>query len=172
MKPLSELPDDELARLAQAAPQALPDAPPWLVASAVAMWQPMTAAPGPSLAQRLVAVLRFDSWAPQPTLAVRAAASATRQVLFTARQGLDLDLRITPDPGGDATTPVHTLRGQVLGPCEGGTIALNDGPDQPLDEFGEFHFGGLAAGSCRLLLRVGALTIDLPEIVIGDTPPA
>jgi len=171
MKPLSELPDDELARLAQAAPQALPDAPAWLVASAVALWPAAVRSPAASLTQRLLAVLRFDSWAPQPTLAVRAAPSATRQVLFTARQGLDLDLRISPTPAADDAAPLHTLRGQMLGPCEGGTIALNDGPDRPLDEFGEFQFDDLAAGACRLVLQVGGVTIDLPEIVIGAPPP-
>lgn len=168
MKPVFDLSDDDLARLARRAVRELPDAPQWLIESAVAIWR--APSPRPSLRQRIVATLGFDSWLVQPTLAMRSTLRATRQLLFTA-QGRDIDLRVSPAGKADQSMGL-SIAGQVLGPGEVGDVSLiRDGrtvDTVSLDDFGEFRFGGLEPGPYTLWMRFVDVEIVLPPIDIGD----
>jgi hypothetical protein len=169
--PLLALNDEALvARLPQAA--ALPDAPLAWRTRAMAAWR----TPAPSLGeqvqalrQRILAALSFDSWAGAPLAAgLRSTGSATRQLVFSA-EGRDVDLRITPQGA------VFSIRGQVLGPDDAGTVALAPEPGSagtahppcPLDELGEFHLGSVAPGRYSLHLLLAAHEIVLPAFDVG-----
>jgi len=179
--------DLALARRAARALIELPDAPPAWVAAAVALWPAAASAPAGLPAwlaglRRVLATLRFDS-AAQPALALgmRGARASTRQLLFSA-EGYDLDLRLTPAPDG----PGWQLDGQVLGPEGPMRVALSTGEAElgaappagapatsrevEPDEFGEFHFQGLAQGRWRLQLHLPALLVELPPIELDPQP--
>jgi hypothetical protein len=197
-------PDDaELARLLRHSLRTLPEVPRWASERALAVWRApvagATAAAQPGLLQRLQAVLSFDSWQAQPTLALRSAgqtrgARSPRQLLYAVGEH-DIDIRIqaqpTP-PGGDETQPpCFQVSGQVLGPATGGSVTwLALGPDgQPLaptpagdaeqgarsvsfDDLGEFVLADLPTGRGLLRLRLGSATADLPTIELqGDGLP-
>lgn len=168
MKRVSELSEDALAELSQRVDHELPEAPAWLVDSAMAMWR--APQPAPSLGRRLVAVLGFDSWAAQPALALRSAAPAARQMLFTG-EGRDVDLRIAPAAAPGAG---WVLSGQVLGPGDDGIALLSrEGEALPvcaLNDFGEFHFADLAAGRYELRLHFGDDELVLPDLDLGVAP--
>lgn len=180
-KPLT---DAQLIALAARAMHALPDAPPAWIEAAAALFPAEapapTAAPGlgavvAATVARLQAALRFDSWAPQPALALRASRGDTRQLLFTAGE-CDIDLRIGPAEQGR-----HPLAGQVLGPGIDEArvvIARADGPgtalaEATLDSLGEFAFAALEAGEIQLRLeRAGLPVIELPPVRLGPPPRA
>lgn len=173
MKPLFELSDEALANLVRRAQHELPDAPAWLVESARSMWRAPQAAP--SIGRRIAAVLGFDSWAAQPTLALRSALPVERQQLFTA-QGRDIDLRVSPmDPASRPPTR-FIVSGQVLGPDQDGTAVLTGANESAataaLDDFGEFRFADLAPGLYVISLRFADEEILLPEIHVGAEPQA
>jgi len=174
MKPIHRLSDDEFAELVQRS-VALPEAPAALVQAAIGLWPARQTATVQEVARagwRLVsAVLSFDSWASPPAaLGMRAAASDTRHLLFSA-QGRDIDLRISPVAGGFALT------GQILGPGDAGVVELKtqaDGGAQAaqahrieLDPMGEFHLDQLSSGTYSLTLRMGGDEIVLPPIEVG-----
>lgn len=170
--------DDALGALIAQVRRQLPDAPaPWIEA-ATSLFRP---APAPlatptaePLLPRLLAFLRFDSWAAQPMPALRTSAAAARQLLFTAGPH-DVDLRIgAPDARGRSC-----LLGQVLGPGLEGAQVLLDGAAgeattaaRPLDELGEFAFDDLPAGRYRLRLRLAGTELELPPVPVGPTPDA
>lgn len=167
--PLSALSDAELlARLPEAA--ALPDAPVDWQRRALSAWraQSSLAEKVQALRERVLAVLSFDSWATAPMAAgLRSTRSPTRQLVFSA-EGRDIDLRIVP------SSQHFTLRGQVLGPDESGTVALSSEQapssthEAVLDEFGEFILNDVAAGRYRLMLMLGGHEIALPAIDVGS----
>lgn len=175
MTPTDPLDDDELARLVARA-AALPDAPAPLVRAAIDLFPARPqAAPLREAAQAavrlVVATLAFDSWATaQPAWGVRASASQSRHLLFSAR-GLDFDLRIAPEAGNFA------LSGQILGAEGCGSVELATdapaSPDEspalaaPLDALGEFCLQGVRRGTYRMTLHVGGERIVLPAIEVG-----
>ncbi len=169
MKPLADLSDAALAKLADRSVQALPDAPPWLVESAIGLWRAPSAAPG--LGQRIAAVLGFDSWAMRPTLAFRSASLDTRQLMFFAGD-CDVDVRVGPVVG---STGMYVLSGQLLGPGASPVVSLALGGAEHSvatpDEFGEFRLGPLPAGRYTLTLQVADDRIELPEIDVGGEAP-
>lgn len=193
--PFAGLGDDDLVKLGRRALRDLPDAPPGWVDRAVALFaaQPAaTPAPLPSwsdLGRRVLAQLRFDSWAAQPLLAVRHARGASRHLLFTA-EGHDIDLRVAPRPGSTVADARYALVGQVLGPDDRGEVRLrraatDDAANAPapsgdpaatevcaLDAYGEFRFETVAPGRYVLELRVGQAAIELPAIDVGDVSSA
>lgn len=177
MKPVDSLSDDEFVHRVQRA-VALPNAPPALLRAAIDLWPANPPASVASVAQaalRLVrAVLSFDSWAQPPVaMGMRAAASDTRHLLFSA-MGRDIDLRITP------AADHFALTGQILGPDEAGVVELatqsDAGPDThaahvaSLDSLGEFRLDGVRVGTYRLTLRLGGDEIVLPPIIVGERP--
>ncbi len=172
MKPLHELPDDELGdRLRQSL--SLPDAPaPW-IAAAVAQWRVAPTRPAVSdgglggVWRRLVATLSVDTWAMAPAaLGLRGESGEIRHLLFTA-EGRDIDLRIATR--GQA----YALTGQVLGPDDRGEVeildaaAAGDPRRVALDDLGEFRCDDLAPGTYRLTLRLGEDEVSLPPIEVG-----
>ena len=180
MKPVHSLSDDEFVHLVQRA-LALPDAPQPLVRAAIGLWpaaRPSALKSMADAALRLVAAaLSFDSWSrPATALGMRAGASQTRHLLFSA-MGRDIDLRITP------AADHYALTGQILGPDDAGRVELalqpdagSAPPDAPgarvtaLDSLGEFRLDGVRVGTYRLTLRLGGDEIVLPPIVVGARP--
>ncbi len=175
MNRFSALSDDELAVLAGRARRELPDAPTWLVESALSMWRSPVAKP--SLVQRIAAALSFDSWAVQPALALRSAMPAARHLLFTA-QGRDVDLRVSATDPANRPPTRFAIAGQVLGPGLGGTVSLARADSAPgatavevaLDDFGEFQVADLAAGTYVMTVRIGDDEIVLPPIDVAAEP--
>jgi hypothetical protein len=165
--------DDDLARLVRAA-VALSDAPPAWQQAARRLWtarQPPLRESVPAALRKLVAVLRFDSFAAAPAVsATRAAPAETRHLLFSAL-GRDIDVRIVPADAGFA------LVGQVLGPDQRGVVEL--APQAPgavaeqdrrrtlLDDLGEFRLEGVDRGAYVLTLRLGDDEIVLPPLDVG-----
>lgn len=167
MNPKPDLDDDALAQSLHAGRQQLEDAPPALVQRAIDLWQPQ-AAPASGPLRQLLATLSFDSAATSPlALGLRSGGAASaRQLLFSA-DGLDVDLRLAP---ATSTAPLRwTLSGQLLGPDAGATAELKVGgyaARVALDELAEFRFELLPEGECRLTLRSGDWTLELPPFRI------
>lgn len=179
MKPIATLTDDEFAELVRGA-VVLPDAPPALVRSAIALFrdaQPsplMTAAAAAAgVLQRIRAVLTFDSWATGPAaLGLRSmpAQSESRHLLFTA-QGRDIDLRIISSANS------YVLAGQILGPDEAGQVELSINTHRlevapilrttSLDDLGAFHLDSVNAGTYWMTLTLGNDAVELPPINVG-----
>lgn len=168
MKPIDSLSDDEWSALVKRA-IAMPDAPAQLVKEALQLWR-VHGAPqhAPSLLQRWVAVLSFDSWASAPVAAgMRSLPSDVRQLLFEA-QGCDIDLRIAPAADGFA------LSGQLFGPTAEGRVGLapigegNDGLPRSagLDAQSEFRIDAVSSGHYLVTVHLGGDEIALPPIHI------
>jgi hypothetical protein len=169
MKPTEPLTDDQLLQRLARAVSALPDVPPALERSALALFP---AAPSPlveaarSGLRLLTAVLSFDSFAASSVaLGMRSLPSTTRHLLY-ASQGRDIDLRIAP------TARAFALAGQVLGPDEAGTIDLvrrDDGAalHARLDTMGEFRIEGVDPGTWVMTLTLGGDRIELPPLEVG-----
>jgi anti-sigma factor RsiW len=140
------------------------DAPPAVVARAVALFQPRSA----SLAtlgdrvRRLVAALRFDSGLTPLALGVRSGGSAARQWLFET-DGYTLDVRALPS--GEHWSIV----GQVLGACSGGQVTLS-GPagttQVALTGLCEFTVPPQPAGVYALHLRLNVEDVEIEGITL------
>ncbi len=168
MKTLSELNDDELsAELNQS--RHLHDAPEAVIQRSIDLFTSrQRVPPAPSLLQRVLAVLDFDSAGLLlPTLGVRGSASSSRQMLFTA-EGRDIDLRIASAEGSPSRDGGRwVIFGQLLGPDREGQVELScaDGVRQvALDEMLEFRFDQVPGGSIRLALHLAGLVIELPAV--------
>jgi hypothetical protein len=177
MKTVEHFTDDEFTQHLRRALRELPDAPTawqqaaiglWPAASALSTWSAAAQAAG-ALVRGVTAALTFDSWA-SPGLAhgMRSARSPTRHLLYSA-QGRDIDLRIT------AAAEHFLLNGQVLGPDERGRVelVLADTPHAPghhgaLDDMGEFRLEGVPAGRYVLTLHLGAESVVVPAIDVGE----
>lgn len=118
--------------------------------------------------QRVAAALRFDSRGGRPAPGMRGGLDETRHLLYSAK-GRDIDLRVVAADGGFA------LSGQVLGPDEGGRVALaahlRPGGPPPaatrhasIDALGEFHLESIDRGTYVLTLQLGQDEIVLPPI--------
>lgn len=176
MTSLSDLNDDDLSGVLHRSRQ-LQDAPESVVQRAIGLFvQRSPAAETPSLLQRVVAALSFDSagvWL--PAHGVRGSALASRQLLFST-EGRDIDLRIMPAEGGGVRDGGHwVIFGQLLGPDREGRVELscgdNDVRQVALDEMLEFRFDHVPGGSVRLALHVAGLVIELPPVDV-PRPPA
>lgn len=178
MKPLAELTDDELLHVATAAAR-MRDAPEPVIQAAIALWpQGTLAGSAAALAggllregvRRLRAVLESDSASPAFAGGLRSSAGGARHLLFSV-EGFDIDLRIV------STAQGHEVSGQVLGPEEGGRVALHAADDPAgaplqqvaLDAFGEFRFAPVAVAGVVVMLGMPAGVIELPAIAF-DLP--
>ena len=175
MKPIATLTDDEFADLVHAA-VALPDAPPAVVRSAIALFrdaQPSPLKVAADVLQRIRAVLTFDSWATGPAaLGLRSmpAQTESRHMLFSAA-GRDIDLRIISSANS------YVLAGQILGPDETGLVELSINTHQShaapilrsttLDDLGAFHLDSVNAGTYWMTLKLGHDAVELPPIQVG-----
>ncbi len=123
--------------------------------------------------QRVAAALHFDSRSSvAPAIGLRGNLAETRHLLFSAK-GRDIDLRVVPAGGG------FELSGQILGPDEGGRVALaahlraGSPPPPPtrhaaIDSLGEFHLDDIDVGTYVLTLQLGGDEIVLPPIEMGE----
>jgi hypothetical protein len=148
----------------------LDDAPEHVIQRALNVWQPRRQAQAePSLLQRVLAVLTFDSAGASPlAYGMRSAGGTTRQLLFSA-EGHDIDLRISP--AGDPPSDHWLLNGQVLGPESQGTVTLTDALGQAagqaaLNEWGEFKLPQVADGEYTVTVRLGEREIVLPAVLV------
>jgi anti-sigma factor RsiW len=110
----------------------------------------------PSLRQRVVALLRFDSWQQPAAAAVRTGQNATRQILFYA-EGYDVDVRVTP------AGSTWVVTGQVLGPNTGGAAELH-GPlleQTTLNDMSKFTFSSVPSGTYTLTLRLEEIDVEI-----------
>jgi hypothetical protein len=151
----------------------LEDAPEPVILRALDVWQMRRqATAAPSLLQRVLAVLTFDSGAASPlAFGMRSAGGTTRQMLFSAA-GHDVDLRISP--AGDTRGEQWLLSGQVLGPEGQAVVFLSDVQghavgESALSELGEFRLPPVQPGQYTVTLRLASSDIVLPAI---DVPQA
>ena len=159
---------DEAARvtrmLAAMRADASVDAPPAVLARAVNLFRSRAVEPTPSLLQRLVAALTFESTPLTPAFGLRSAESTVRQLIFAAG-GYDIDLRVTPAGAG------WQLAGQVLGPGAGrgeAILVVGDATvTAPLDDNAAFTFPPLPAGEAALTLRCGDVELVIEALSIG-----
>lgn len=140
------------------------DAPPAVIARAVSLFRPRAVEPAPSLRQRLLALLTFESTPLTPAFGLRSAESTTRQMIFAAGD-YDIDLRVTPTAAG------WQLAGQVLGPDAGSGVAtlVIDGATvtAPLDANATFTFPALPAGQGALTLHCADIELVIEALPIG-----
>ena len=139
------------------------DAPCDAVAYAVSLFRARRAAdPTPSLVERIVASLTFDSLRAAPAFGVRSGGAAPgRQLMFAAGER-DIDLRVSETAEGFA------LAGQVLGECAGGRVELEgaEGARAEADLYVlcEFSLPPVPAGSYRVVLHLGEVEVEVPGL--------
>lgn len=141
------------------------DAPPALIARAVAIFRARVAEPAPSLFQRLVAVLSFENTTLTPALGLRSSGSGERQMIFTANE-YDVDLRMAAGEAG------WVISGQLLGAAEisGAATLTSDAISQTVALSKEltFAFPPVVAGRYVLTLRFDQIEFVAEAIVVGD----
>ncbi len=136
-----------------------PDAPRDLVQNALNLFGPRRSEAKPSLVQRVMAVLSFDSRQLSPAFGVRSGQSVARQLLFSVGEQ-DLDLRVAPDDGA------WVVSGQVLGDCTSGEVVLRSesvSESAPLNELCEFTLPRVPSGKYSLLISFSGTEIEVPE---------
>jgi hypothetical protein len=117
----------------------------------------------PSLPQRILAVLRFDSFQ-QPAFGLRSGKPIARQLLFSAGDS-DIDLRIAPSNGD------WQITGQVLGPTAGGQATLIGSQIEhtvTFNELNRFQLPAVAAGLYTLRLHLGGTEVDITDLSLGE----
>ena len=138
------------------------DAPRDAIAYAVSLFRTRrAAAQTPSLVERIIATLTFDSSRLAPAFGVRsAAASDSRQLMFSAGAN-DIDLRLARTEEG------WTISGQVLGDCAGGRVEIETESQRAvaeLNELCEFSLSAVPDGNYKLLLHLSGAEVLVPEI--------
>jgi hypothetical protein len=136
---------------------------PAVVEDVLRLFRPRQAEVPPTLAQRIRAVLQFDTAQRPLALGLRSGQPAARQLLYSAGS-FDLDLRLSP--AGD----LWLLSGQILGPEEGGNVSLH-GPTGSqqirLNELNEFELSPVASGRYTLQVRLPGAELEVPDLEIG-----
>lgn len=164
MKPVPPMSDEELIELGRAS-RRMENAPQAPLEQAFAIWRPRPATPG--LMQRLVARLRFDDATAAMAPALRSAKPRVRQMIFSV-DNVDIDLRI--ESAAVLGPGTWIVRGQVLGMPTSSSVVLRSG-DQvsqtSCDEFGAFHFDGVATGLHQLWIEAADLSVELPSFDVG-----
>ncbi|HSB12689.1 MAG TPA: hypothetical protein VLM38_24580 [Blastocatellia bacterium] len=138
------------------------DAPRQAIAGALSSFRSRARGEASAL-RRLVAALTFDSLQAVPAMGMRAAAGAGRQLVFSAGES-QLHLQVKPDAEG------WVLCGQVLGECAGGTVELSNASAAvrvALNPMCEFELPAMAEGAYKLLLRLGDIEMEIPELNLG-----
>jgi hypothetical protein len=115
----------------------------------------------PSLLQRIVATLTFDSFKAAPAFGLRTGYSPSRQMLFSAGDN-DLDLRITVE------NDRYLVAGQVIREsCTAGVVELSGiagSAQASLNETCEFSLPGVPLGTYSLKLKMADLEVEIPEL--------
>jgi anti-sigma factor RsiW len=142
------------------------DAPPAVLARAVQLFRTRAVTPAPSLVQRIVAALRFESTPLTPAFGLRGESAAVRQLIYTAGDSaIDIDLRIAPAAGG------WQVSGQLLGDDLGPGVARLHGAafsaEAPIDALSTFALPPAPAAVYTLTLTWPTLAIAVEELVLG-----
>ena len=141
------------------------DAPRDVLAYAINIFNQRNVDRKPSLVQRIVAALSFDSFDRAPAFGVRSGEAAARQLVYSAGES-DLDLRIEQQERDR-----WTIAGQILGEqCAGGEIKLtgkNESASALLNDQCEFTLPAVPAGNYELVLRLADVEIEVPRIEVG-----
>lgn len=135
------------------------DAPRDLIAHALNLFRPRAAEEKPSVMQRMLAVLSFDSRQLSPAFGVRSGQSVARQLLFSVGEH-DLDLRVAPDDGA------WVVSGQVLGECESGQVELRSESvteSALMNDLCEFTLPRVPSGKYSLVINFSGTEIEVPE---------
>lgn len=139
------------------------DAPAHVVNRAVRLFRTHRPAPrpGPSIRQRLVATLRFDSAQQPMAFGVRAGRTQTRELLYGMGDN-ELEVRVEPSEAG------WSVSGQVLGSCgPGGEVLAQGEADRvttDLNEVCEFSLPPLREGIYTLILRLQDVEVEVPGL--------
>jgi anti-sigma factor RsiW len=142
------------------------DAPPAVLARALQVFRTRGVAPAPSLVQRIVAALRFESTPLTPAFGLRGESAAVRQLIYTAGDSaIDIDLRIEPAADG------WQVSGQLLGDDLGPGVARLHGAafsaEAPIDALSTFTLPPAPAAVYTLTLTWPTLAIAVEELVLG-----
>ena len=136
------------------------DAPRDVLALAIGIFSQLRE-PAPSLLQRIVATLTFDSFKATPAFGLRTGYSPSRQMLFSAGDN-DLDLRITVE------NDKCLVAGQVITEsCTAGIVELSGvagSAQASLNETCEFSLPGVPLGTYSLKLKMADLEVEIPEL--------
>ena len=141
------------------------DAPRDVFAYAVNIFRQQAGTREPSLVQRIVAAVSFDSLNRAPAFGVRSGQTTSRQLLYSAGE-TDLDLHIN-----EQDHDRWVVAGQVLGEnCSGGQIQLKGDAGSAsalLNEQCEFTLPAVAPGNYDLLLRLANVEVEVQRLKIG-----
>jgi anti-sigma factor RsiW len=135
------------------------DAPSDLVSRTIRLFRPRATEAKPSVIERVMAVLSFDSRQLSPAFGVRSGQSVARQLLFSVGEH-DLDLRVAPDDGA------WVVSGQVLGECESGQVELRGDSiteRAALNDLCEFTLPRVPSGKYALVINFSNTEIEVPE---------
>lgn len=139
------------------------DAPRDVMASVINLFRSRASESEPSMVQRVLAALSFDSAKLAPAYGVRSGQATARQMLYSAGNN-DLDLRV--QPSGET----WIVSGQVLGECAGGRARLEGAAAETtaeLNELCEFTLPPVPPGSYTLRLRLNEVEVEVPELRLG-----
>jgi len=142
------------------------DAPPAVLARALQLFRTRAVTPAPSLVQRIVAALRFESTPLTPGFGLRGESAAVRQLIYTAGDSaIDIDLRIEPAADG------WQVSGQLLGDDLGPGVARLHGAafsaEAPIDALSTFALPPAPAAAYTLTLTWPTLAIAVEDLVLG-----
>jgi anti-sigma factor RsiW len=135
------------------------DAPRDVISHALNLFRPRRSEARPSVMQRVMAVLSFDSRQLSPAFGVRSGQSVARQLLFSVGEH-DLDLRVAPDDGA------WVVSGQVLGECESGQVELRSesvAESALMNDLCEFTLPRVPSGKYSLIINFSGTEIEVPE---------
>jgi hypothetical protein len=143
------------------------DPPPQVVNRALRIFDARRAPAAPTLAQQIIAALRFDSAQLSPALGLRSSAATVRQLIFSVG-AFDIEVRITPPTANETE---WTLTGQVLGSdVITGQVTLQGAGAAvaaPLVEPGEFILPPVAPGEYRLIVHMTAQELVVESLLVG-----
>jgi anti-sigma factor RsiW len=140
------------------------DAPAPVIARATRLFRSRaqeTASP-PSLRERVLAVLRFDSAQRPLAFGLRAGQTPTRQLLFSAGKR-DLDVRLTQ------TGETWVVSGQILGSPAKGLVELRGEGNKKhtvLNDLSEFTLSPVPMGRYSLLFHLADVEVEVSDLEI------
>jgi len=140
-------------------------APVELVNYAKNLFRGQRGAPKPSLVERVLAVLAFDSLTVAPGFGLRSGLGAGRQLIYSTEMA-DIDLRVSPQSGE------WEIAGQILGSSHSeGKVNLESdafSASANLNELSEFSFRSVPRGTYRMFVHLPNLEIETPPLEVGQ----
>lgn len=138
------------------------DAPARVVENARSFFRSRAVKPEPSLVQRVMAALAFDSLTEAPAFGLRSQSGGGRQLIYSTETA-DIELRVSPE---------NEIAGQILGAtnCENRDVNLESesfSASAKLNELCEFSFGSVPAGTYKLSVHLPGLLVETPQLELG-----